>query len=250
MIMNGITAIILDDEIKPAEALKSKIEKFHPEVKVLALCHTVSEGLEKIVLLKPNLLFLDIEMPHKNGIEFLELIRNADIQLAVIITSAHSKAEYFRKAFHLEAVDYLVKPVMQEELKESIDKVQQLLKAKEPKNVLDQLIPALQDITPQSFPCAMGKLFLKSDQLVYIKAEGNYSRFFLTDGKSELITESLKELEKKFSKSTVIRVDRSHFVNKLYIQKITTHNNRCYFNTNLAIPFIELSETGIKMLMN
>lgn len=248
--MNGITAIILDDEIKPAEALKSKIEKFHPEVKVLALCHDVATGLEKIVLLKPQLLFLDIEMPHKNGIEFLELIRAAGIHLAVIITSAHSKAEYFRKAFHLAAVDYLVKPVLPEELKESIQKVQKQLQEKEPVKTLEQLIPALQDSAPQGFPCAMGKLFLKNDQLVYIKAEGNYSRFFLTDGKSELITESLKELEKKFSNSSIVRVDRSHFINRLYIQKITTHNNRCYFSTHLGIPHIELSDTGIKMLMN
>lgn len=248
--MNGITAIILDDEIKPAEALRSKIGKFHPEVKVLELCHDVATGLEMILLLKPQLLFLDIEMPRKSGIEFLELIRAAGLPLAVIITSAHSKAEYFRKAFHLSAVDYLVKPVLPEELKESIQKVQQQLQEKGSVKSLEQLIPALQDNAPQGFPCAMGKLFLRNEQLVYIKAEGNYSRFFLTDGKNELITESLKELEKKFNKSTIVRVDRSHFINKVYIQKITTQNNRCYFSTHLGIPFIELSDTGIKALMS
>lgn len=247
--MKKIKTIIIEDEYKIRESFYNKIEKSFPELDVVALCANAEEALEKIVIHKPDLLFLDIEMPRKSGMELLQVLREAKIHANVIITTAYNHTDYFRKAMHLSAVDYLLKPILKEELEEAIQKVKERMETQEVVN--DKERPGAQQNKNSilDFSCAVGKLFLKHEQIVYIKAEGNYSRFFLTDGKNELVTESLKQLEEKLKNCAVIRADRSHFINRNYVQKLVVNSNRCYFLSSIPYEFVELNETGIKTLM-
>lgn len=244
--MQSINAIIIDDERKPAEALKIKIESLQQNVRVEAICSGVADGIEKILLIKPQLLFLDIEMPEKSGLELLTMIRNANIVVEVIVVSAYSRIEYLRQSFQLAAVDYLLKPVMVDELEAAILRARErwLNTQREQKNATKDL-PSNRQL---SFNCPMGKIFIVPDQLAYIKAEGNYSRFHLIDGRNELVTESLKELEQKFTDTNIVRVDRSHFINRNHVHKIGTSNNRCYFGPSVVLGPLELSDTAIRLL--
>ncbi len=247
--MKKIKTIIIEDEYKVRESLHSKLQKSFPEIDVAALCENAEEALEKIVIHKPDLLFLDIEMPRKSGMELLQVLREAKINAHVIITTAYNHTDYFRKAMYLSAVDYLLKPILKEELEEAIQKVKERMETKEAANNIER-VDAHQNKNPiLDFSCAVGKLFLKHEQIVYIKAEGNYSRFYLADGKNELVTESLKQLEEKLKNCPVIRADRSHFVNRNYVQKLVVNSNRCYFLSSVPYAFVELNETGIKTLM-
>lgn len=246
--MKKIRTIIIEDEFKPREALKSKLEKHHQDIDIVAMCGNSDDGFEKIVLLKPDLLFLDIEMPGRTGIELLQLLKEARITLSVIIITAYSRSEYYRKAMYLSAVDFLIKPVIADELAEALIKVRERME--EVQLVANKQISQVSFSSRQfEFNCPVGKLFLNEDQIVYVKAEGNYSRIFLSDAKNELVTESMKQLELKFSNSPIKRVDRSHFVNKFYVQKIATSSNRCHFLSSVGVASIELNETGVKNLM-
>lgn len=247
--MKKIKTIIIEDEYKIRESFYNKIEKAFPELDVVALCANAEDALEKIVIHKPDLLFLDIEMPRKSGMELLKVLREAKMNAHVIITTAYNHTEYFRKAMHLSAVDYLLKPILKEELQEAIQKVKERMEKEVPAKEIENPAGLHTKNSILDFSCAVGKLFLKHEQIVYIKAEGNYSRFFLADGKNELVTESLKQLEEKLKSSSVIRADRSHFINRNYVQKLVVNSNRCYFLSSVPYDFVELNETGIKTLM-
>lgn len=246
--MQKINAIIIDDEPKLCELLQSKLQKNHPAIRVLSLCHSAAQALEKTILLKPDLLFLDIDMPQKNGLEFLTLLREAKMEVMVIITTAYNENKYLHSAIKLAVSGYLLKPILAEELNDAIQKVKEKLLSKKSANDIAALTKIFQPSPTIDFCIATGKLYLKQEQVVYIKAEGNYSRFYLNDGRNELITESLKDLEIKFQHTQLVRADRSHIINKSYIEKITSGTNRCYFSNIANQHYIELSDSGIKFL--
>ncbi len=248
--MKKLKTIIIEDEHKPGEALKSKLEKkFSDVIEVTALCENAEQAFAAVILHKPDLLFLDIGMPGTSGLEMLQVLRNANVQSKVIITTSHKETEHFRKAMHLSVVDYLLKPIMQEELETAVEKVMERMQKEQSNSDIEQLRNVFVKSIQYEFSCAVGKLFLKEEQIVYIKAEKNYSRIFMNNGASEMITESMKLLEDKLNGSAVQRVDRSHFINRNYVQKVVTSSNRCYFVPEVKLTPIELNETGIKSLI-
>jgi two-component system LytT family response regulator len=114
-----ITATIVDDEAYSCESLANLLERYCPEVKVLDICYSAGNALQSIKEQKPQILFLDIEMPHMNGFELLEKLPSLDFEL--IFTTSYD--QYAIKAFRFSALDYLLKPVDREELQKAVKKV-------------------------------------------------------------------------------------------------------------------------------
>src|SRR6188508_2524774 len=114
-----ITATIVDDEPYSCETLATLLERYCPDVKVLDICYSAASALKSINEQKPQLLFLDIEMPHMNGFELLEKLPVIDFEL--VFTTSYD--QYAIKAFRFSALDYLLKPVDREELQKSVQKV-------------------------------------------------------------------------------------------------------------------------------
>src|SRR5688572_33431411 len=110
--------IIIDDERKSSELLEWQIGNYCPSLKVIAIANSADGGIEAIRKYKPDLIFLDIEMPHMNGFELLEQLN--PIHFEIIFTTAHN--EFATKAFKVNALDYLLKPVDSEELKNAVAK--------------------------------------------------------------------------------------------------------------------------------
>lgn len=247
--MSMISAIIIDDESNIRASLSMKLERYHPDIKVVSSCESTEEAIEKIQQYKPQLLFLDIEMPGQNGLEMLEKLRNQQFKGKVIIVSAYDNIAYLKKALQLTAVDYLIKPFLKEELDCALDRARKAIDE-------DALLSGIENINLQrqsnlviEFNSVSGKLFLTPEQIVYINAEGNYSRIFTSDGKNDLVTESLRQLENKLAGTKIIRADRSHFVNKSHIWRIVASSNRCFFQDSSGQKFVQLNETGIKNLL-
>src|SRR6478672_264848 len=122
-----ITAIIIDDEQHCVEALYQDLIKHHDNVEVLAKCNSAKEGLLAIKRLKPQLIFLDVEMPWMNGFEMLEMLDHIDF--CIIFTTAYDK--FAAKAFRISAVDYLLKPVDLNDLKTAVKRAEEKILASE-----------------------------------------------------------------------------------------------------------------------
>jgi two-component system, LytTR family, response regulator len=212
-----IRSIIVDDEFKSRESLKILIEDFCEDVSVDALCQNVNEALVAIDNIKPNVVFLDIQLQSETGFDLLSRLKKVDFD--IIFTTAHS--EYAIKAFKFSAIDYLLKPINIEELKQSLEKV----KAKNSHNFserLEQLMYNLKPMASQKYKLALpsndGLVFVKVDEIVYCEADSNYTQIHLVNDKKYLVSRTLKEYEDLLKDQNFFRIHNSFLVNLNLIQ--------------------------------
>lgn len=219
-----IRTIIIDDERLARNELKKLLSEF-PEIEVIGEGSNASEGIEKIETLRPDLVFLDIQMPGKTGFDMLaELDRAPDI----IFTTAYD--EYALKAFEVNALDYLLKPV---EPKRLADAIQKLSMGEEPENehtsepVINR---SLLNENDQVFVKDGEKCwFVKLSEIRLFESVGNYAKVFFGPNKP-LILKSLNALEERLDQKMFFRANRKHIVNLRMIEKIEP-----YFNGGLLL---------------
>jgi len=207
-----INAIIIDDERHSCDALKMLLEKCCSQVQVSAMCYSAEEGIKKIHELKPQLVFLDIEMPHMNGFQMLEQL--PAINFEIIFTTSYD--QYAITAFKFSALDYLLKPVDREELEKAIQKVSKKITPP----VSQQLEILLQKINQPAIiiqkialPTMQGLEFVPVDSIINCSSNNNYTEFFLADKKRLLVSRTLKEVEDMLADHSFLRVHNSHVVN-------------------------------------
>ncbi len=210
-----IRAIIIDDEAPCVDGLFFDLQKYCPQVEVIAKCYGSKEGLVAIKNLKPDLIFLDIEMPWMNGFELIDMIDNIDFD--IVFTTAYD--QFAVRAFKVSALDYLLKPIDHQDLIAAVKKITQ----KVDKGInLDQLKVLLHN-TRQSIglhkvalPTKEGLNFVDLQDILYAEADGNYTTIYFTEGKKTLLSKSLKEVQKlldgynfcRIHNSTVINIDQ------------------------------------------
>lgn len=211
-------AIIIDDEIHSCDALKMLLDKCCPQIQVIAICHSAKEGIAKINELKPDLIFLDIEMPYMNGFQMLEQFSKIDFE--IIFTTSYD--QYAIKAFKFSALDYLLKPVDREELEKAVQKISKKINP----SISQQLEILLQKINQPSvpvqriaLPTMQGLEFIPVESILHCSSSNNYTEFFLTDKKKLLVSRTLKETEDMLADHAFIRVHHSHIVNLNAITK-------------------------------
>jgi two-component system LytT family response regulator len=215
-----IKAIIIDDE-RPARAELKKLLQAYPEIEILDEAQNSKEAIEKIHEHNPDLIFLDIQMPGKNGFDLLSELMSAP---KVIFTTAFD--EYALKAFEVNALDYLLKPIDSKRLAEAIQKltlhvgVQTLQKAN--KTVLTE--------NEQFFVKDGDKCwFVKLADVRLFESAGNYAKVYF-DNYKPLILKSLNALEERLDEHHFFRVNRKHIVNLKWISRIEP-----YFNGGLLL---------------
>ena len=208
----GLGAIIIDDERHSCDALKMLLDKCCPQIQVAAICHSANEGIKKINELNPDLIFLDIEMPHMNGFQMLEQLSAIDFE--IIFTTSYD--QYAITAFKFSALDYLLKPVDREELEKAVQKV-----SKKINPVISQQLEILlqrinQPATPVqriALPTMQGLEFVLVESIIHCSSSNNYTEFFLKDKKKLLVSRTLKEAEDMLADHAFLRVHHSHIVN-------------------------------------
>jgi len=202
-------AIIIDDERLARMELKKLLVPFK-EIEVIDEAINAKDAIDKISQLKPDLIFLDIQMPGKNGFELLE---DLDVVPDVIFTTAYD--EYALKAFEYNALDYLLKPIEQKRLEEAIRRVieKNLLKEENQKNNL--LKPDDQVFVKDGEHC----WFVKLEDVRLFESEGNYVRIYFQDFKP-LILRTLNYLDERLDRKTFFRASRKHIINLRWIDKI------------------------------
>lgn len=211
-------SIIVDDEKNARLALRGILEEGFPEIEVIDECIDVPSAVKSINKNKPDLVFLDISMPGYSGLELLKFFDDDSISFKVIFVTAHS--EYAINAFELSAVDYILKPIQFQKLQKAIEKV---------KNTTKQNIQPLQEnleaASPKKIALTLidGVAFYELDKIIYLKAEGSYTTFFLENGQKIMVSKRLAEFERLEAISSYLRIHRSHIINYNKISKILKH---------------------------
>ena len=218
----AIKSIIIDDERLARNELK-KLVMAHAEIEIIDEASNVDEGLQKIDLLKPELIFLDIQMPGKTGFDLLAELERAP---KVIFTTAYD--EYAIKAFQVNALDYLLKPIEPIRLADAVSKlVYELEKEKmgDPAFARGPLTENDQVFVKDGERC----WFVKLNEIRLFESVGNYAKVFFGTNKP-LILKSLNALEDRLDNKVFFRANRKHIINLRWIEKIEP-----YFNGGLLI---------------
>ncbi len=215
-----IKALIIDDEVRASDALRLMIEKFTPAVNQVSVCNDARLAAEMIRQTKPDLVFLDIKMPHLSGFELLQKIPRHQFKL--VFTTAFN--EFAIKAIRFSAFDYLLKPVDVEELISCINRYMETdLKLVDPENQYRNMLHNLQAPEGQfrlAVPSREGIYYLEPADIMYCEAQNNYTRFYSVQGKQFLASRTLGDYEELLSPHGMIRCHKSILVNKKFVSYI------------------------------
>ncbi|MCW5923181.1 MAG: response regulator transcription factor [Saprospiraceae bacterium] len=210
-----IKAVIIDDERPSIETLQWKLENYCPEVVVEAAFDNPAEGVDFLKKNTPNLLFLDIEMPMLNGFDVLEEL-GRDVSFDIIFTTAYDN--FGIQAVKFSALDYLLKPVQNKELKEAIEKHLRKTNRSIPAEQIDALLSNVHaERKGKRARVALASKesieFVDPNDIVVCVASSNYTEVYLCNGAKRLISKTLKEFEDLLSPYDFFRPHHSHLVN-------------------------------------
>jgi two-component system, LytTR family, response regulator len=215
-----LKAILVDDE-RLARTELNKLLKEHAEIEVIAEASNVNEAIEKIDELNPDVIFLDIQMPGKTG---FDLLSELDKSPHVIFTTAYD--EYAIKAFEVNALDYLLKPVDSHRLAEAIHKIKLAEEKEEQLNITRTILSEKDQVFVKDGEKCW---FVKLGEIRLFESVGNYARVFFGTNKP-LILKSLNALEERLDAKIFFRANRKHIINLNMIEKVEP-----YFNGGLLI---------------
>jgi len=218
------TAIIIDDERLARAELKKMLQE-HPEIEVLAEASNANEGIELIQQLDPQVIFLDIQMPEKNGFEMLQEIDRLPV---VIFTTAHD--EFAIKGFEVSAMDYLMKPIDPNRLMDAMQKLNALEWKESSEGDWKRDTRQILSSTDQVFVKDGEKCwFVTLSEIRLFESVGNYARVFFGNNKP-LILKSLNSLEERLDPKFFFRANRKHIVNLKMIGSVEP-----FFNGGLLL---------------
>lgn len=228
-----IRTIIVDDEINAREFLEKLLQRYFPEkFLIMELCESVDEAIIAIEKFNPELVFLDIQMPHKNGFELIKEIKS--IQFEVIFTTAH--AEFAIDAIKCSALDYLLKPINYIDLLETVKKYESKINKASQNEKLMLLIENLDtgnsELKKIAFPTETGFEYMKTNSILYCEADSNYCNIVCLDGKKITISKTLKYIEELLPTNIFQRIHKSYLVNLNYISRFNKSNELLVELTN------------------
>src|SRR4030095_3046160 len=189
-----ITATIVDDEPYSCESLATLLERYCPDVKVLDICYSGVNALKSIDEQKPQILFLDIEMPHMNGFELLEKLIDIDFEL--IFTTSYD--QYAIKAFRFSALDYLLKPIDRDDLRKAVQKAvnsNSHISSQQVKILLEKLNHPTITANKIAIPTLEGLQMILVESIIHCEADRNYTIINLKNKQKMVASKTLKEIE-------------------------------------------------------
>ena len=213
-----INCVIIDDEAKNIKLLQNMLQMHCPAVKVLATDTEAKNGLLLIDELQPQLVFLDVEMPHLNGFDLLKKLEPVNFETIFVTAYSH----YAVEAFEHHATGYITKPINTEKL---IAAVNTAIRRIEEKNINKNLFSLLEKNTqaaaPDKIPLSTsnGLVFVKLADILYCESSGNYTNFHLNDGKKIMVSRQLGEYEKLLPETYFIRIHDKYIINLSFIKE-------------------------------
>lgn len=233
-------AIIVDDEQHCIDRLANLLKNYCGDsIELCGSFHSVEEGLKAVNSIKPNLVFLDVEIKDRTGFDFLKHL--PEINFEVIFTTAYDK--YAVQAFKFSAIDYLLKPIDAEDLQAAVKKLNEKISQKDLAQKFDTLFYNLKNIQNPSkricVPVLTGFVFIQTDDIIRCKSNVNYTTLFLKDKQKLLVAKTLKEFEELLKEYNFYRIHNSHLINLACIK--TYHKGKGGTVTMLDGTEVEVS---------
>ncbi len=214
-----MTALIIDDEKKARNVLQILIEENCPKIDKIIEAENLLDGVNLIKSETPNIVFLDIEMPEYSGLEILDFIEKEVFNFEIIFTTAYS--EYAIQAFQLSAIDYLLKPIKTDQLKQAVDKALKFIGKSQTNLKLEELKSVFinNNFDKIALPVSEGITFLEFDEIIMLKADGMYTKISTRSEGELLISKPLKHFVGLLqNRPQFYKPHRSFLINLKYIK--------------------------------
>ena len=241
-----INCYIVDDEPNNVESLRYILKNNYPEIYILGYQTDSSKAIVEIDQLKPDLLFLDIQMPNKNGFEILNEISHEGFE--VIFITAYD--QYGIQAVKISALDYLLKPIIEAELALAIEKAEIKINSKRENSNLKNLLRNYKDInTDPKIALIINKQtrYISISEIIRGQADNNHTEVYLKDGSKAILSKTLKDFEEMLNGFGFLRCHHSHLVNINYIRGIQGPGfNKILLNNDFLIPISRMKKELIK----
>jgi len=217
MVLQKIKSVIVEDEAAAREVLKNYLQKYCPQVEIIGEAQNFKEAIPLLHELKPQLVFLDVEMPFGNAFDVLESCK--DLQFETIFVTAFS--EYSLKALNQSAAYYLLKPISIEELITAVNKVQQHIVSHEIFNRNKIIVENFRETKPEKqqviLPTLEGFEVVKMEEIVRLRGNGNFTDLYLANGQKKMVCRFLKHFT-EILPFPFIRVHKSHIININFVK--------------------------------
>ncbi len=222
--MKPYKTIIIEDEKRAQMLLQSILETNFPEIEILDICDDLPTGVKAILKHKPDFVFLDIEMPHFSGLEILDFFEKDQVQFSIIYTTAYN--HYAIEALKISAVDYLLKPINKEDVKQALERYERTYKNHKVNSFSSlKSIVTENKINKIAVPEGSHLHFIAPENIIYIKADNTYSELYLQDNKKIIVSRSIKNFEEGLKYSTIFfRIHKSYLINTTFIKKFDKSN--------------------------
>ncbi|GAA4310659.1 LytTR family DNA-binding domain-containing protein [Mucilaginibacter gynuensis] len=246
-----IRAIIVDDEPINISNLRALLMRHCEGIDVVATATGADEAREHIIELKPDVVFLDIEMPGKNGFDLLRSLNDTDFD--VVFVTAYDT--YGIMAIKFSALDYLLKPINITELKNTVNRIEQSVNTRKQNSRLNNLLNLLDRKSPDesqkiALPTQKETYLVPVKDIVRCESSNNYTTFYLTNGAEHLISKPLYEYDELLSPYGFIRCHQSHLVNKAHVASILNEDSGYLVMNYISqkIPISRQRKSTIKSL--
>lgn len=244
--------IIIDDEKRARRILSTIIKEECPEVKTILEAENLKDGVSIIKTEKPDIVFLDIEMPNHSGLQILDFFKNEPIHFQIIFTTAYG--HYAIEAFKLSAVDYLLKPIDIEEIKTAVSKAASNMEENFIKEKLINLERSFEQLALNKIALEVPKgiRFISHEDILFFEADGAYTKVYLQNGKIELICKTLKHFTEQLStKPLFYKPHRSFLINLKYMTEITKKDGlQVIMSNNKSIPIARERKEDFMEIIN
>lgn len=217
-----LKAVIIDDEEASRDTLKNYLTKYCPEVEVMDLADSVKTGIKLIEKHQPDILFLDVEMPHGNAFDLLEQVKDPTFETVFVTAFSH----YALKALNLSAAYYILKPVEIDELINAVTKIK-IQKEQKDKNkdafhtkiLIENIQTANKQLQKIVLPMMEGFEVIQVKDVIRCEANDNFTDFSLADGRKLMICRTLKFYEELLEEFDFFRIHKSHLINIQHVKK-------------------------------
>jgi two-component system LytT family response regulator len=217
-----LRAVIIDDESDAVQFIESLVTEYCEEVEVVGKAYSAREGVDVIRDSVPDLVFLDVQMPHGTGFDLLSSFQEKSFDVIFITAYNH----YAIQAIKFSAVDYILKPINISEFIEAVKKVQEKRLSNEYQNLdYHALLENIKTPKPSklAIPTAEGIEYLNTTEIIRLEADRSYSWFYMTNGAKHLVSRNLKEYQELLSDMNFFRPHNSHLINLEHVHKFIRH---------------------------
>jgi len=237
--------LVVDDEDKARALLNKLLLLAEPYCQVVE-ANSVEQGIARYLEFQPDLVFLDIEMPHKNGFELVhELMLMGESPKVVFVTAFN---QYAIKAIKASALDYLLKPINENDLKQCINRARLIDNKKKETDKMDDLLNRLSMNKRLKVNTRTGFEIIKQDDILYCEADGNYTNIFLTNQEKLTTATTLGLIEDQLTSDLFFRVSRSILINLDYLKSVNRKDKVCHLQIDDECISLPLSYSRVQKL--